>query len=58
MTCVDGCRGTGGNGCPTGETCTSTDGTPGICVECAVDGDCARALGERRSASWSVPASA
>ncbi|APR80533.1 internalin, putative [Minicystis rosea] len=30
-TCTDGCRGTGGNGCPTGETCTSTDTTIGTC---------------------------
>jgi clumping factor A len=31
-TCVDGCRGVGGNGCPDGEVCTSTDETIGECV--------------------------
>jgi MYXO-CTERM domain-containing protein len=30
--CTAGCRGEGGNGCPAGETCTSTDGTIGECV--------------------------
>jgi len=30
--CQDGCRGSGGNGCPTGESCTSTDTTIGECV--------------------------
>jgi uncharacterized repeat protein (TIGR01451 family)/MYXO-CTERM domain-containing protein len=30
--CVDGCRGAGGNGCPGGLHCTSTDGTIGQCV--------------------------
>ncbi|MFO0619050.1 MAG: MYXO-CTERM sorting domain-containing protein [Polyangiaceae bacterium] len=31
-TCIDGCRGTGGNGCPSGDVCTSTDATIGQCV--------------------------
>ena len=30
--CIDGCRGEGGNGCPDGEVCTSTDATIGECV--------------------------
>jgi fimbrial isopeptide formation D2 family protein/MYXO-CTERM domain-containing protein len=30
--CVDGCRGMGGNGCPTGQKCTSADTTIGSCV--------------------------
>ena len=30
--CVAGCRGTNGNGCPTGEVCTSTDDTIGQCI--------------------------
>ncbi|MBX3127457.1 MAG: DUF3344 domain-containing protein [Polyangiaceae bacterium] len=30
--CIDGCRGTDGNGCPDGLVCTSTDGTIGSCV--------------------------
>ncbi|WP_437756186.1 DUF3344 domain-containing protein [Sorangium sp. So ce1389] len=29
--CVDGCRGAEGNGCPSGEVCSSTDSTPGTC---------------------------
>ena len=39
-TCIDGCRGTGGNGCPTSEICTSNDGNIGACVGCVADGDC------------------
>ena len=31
-TCVPGCRGENGNGCPDGEVCTSTDETIGECV--------------------------
>ena len=31
--CTEGCRGTGGNGCPSGEECTSTTSEPGQCVE-------------------------
>lgn len=30
-TCVPGCRGTGGNGCPDGQSCTSTDMSIGFC---------------------------
>jgi clumping factor A len=29
--CAPGCRGTGGNSCPEGQRCTSTDGKPGTC---------------------------
>jgi MYXO-CTERM domain-containing protein len=29
--CTSGCRGTGGNGCPAGQMCTSMDGTIGTC---------------------------
>ncbi|WP_437813561.1 isopeptide-forming domain-containing fimbrial protein [Sorangium sp. So ce1078] len=29
--CVDGCRGADGNGCPSGEVCSSTDSSPGTC---------------------------
>jgi uncharacterized repeat protein (TIGR01451 family) len=38
--CVDGCRGTGGNGCASGKICTSTDATAGTCVVCTVDTNC------------------
>jgi len=31
--CSDGCRGTDGNGCPTGKKCTSTNATIGQCVD-------------------------
>jgi fimbrial isopeptide formation D2 family protein/MYXO-CTERM domain-containing protein len=31
QTCVTGCRGMGGNGCPDGEECSSTDNTIGKC---------------------------
>ncbi|WP_170229808.1 MopE-related protein [Polyangium fumosum] len=30
--CTEGCRGEGGNTCPTGEVCTSTNTAPGECV--------------------------
>lgn len=30
--CIAGCRGTGGNSCPTGQECTSSDETVGQCV--------------------------
>ncbi len=39
-TCIDGCRGTGGNGCPAGDECTSTDNSIGKCIECHQDSDC------------------
>ncbi|WP_434044989.1 MULTISPECIES: DUF3344 domain-containing protein [Sorangium] len=29
--CVEGCRGADGNGCPSGDVCTSTDSSPGTC---------------------------
>ncbi|MFZ5441866.1 MAG: Ig-like domain-containing protein, partial [Myxococcota bacterium] len=35
-TCVDGCRGSGGNGCPVSATCSSVDSTPGVCVASGV----------------------
>ena len=31
-TCVDGCRGKGGNGCPMGKTCTSITNDIGMCT--------------------------
>lgn len=31
--CIDGCRGTDGNGCPSGLECTSTDSMIGMCVD-------------------------
>ncbi|WP_050435390.1 DUF11 domain-containing protein [Chondromyces crocatus] len=30
-TCVNGCRGTNGNSCPSGQVCSSTDDTAGTC---------------------------
>ncbi len=43
--CIAGCRGEGGNGCPAGQVCSSTDATMGVCYpehtdECTVDSDC------------------
>jgi len=38
--CQDGCRFAGGNGCGSGELCTSTNHTIGNCVECLADNDC------------------
>jgi len=32
LTCVDGCRGSGGNGCPAGKICTSIDNSIGLCL--------------------------
>jgi MYXO-CTERM domain-containing protein len=32
-TCVDGCRGTGGNTCPDGKVCSSMSATVGMCVD-------------------------
>ena len=40
QTCQPGCRGTNGNGCPTGAVCTSPDATIGSCVQCSKDADC------------------
>jgi len=49
--CLDGCRGKGGNGCPQGEACTTTDVTIGSCLvaclvtsptnDCMVSNECA-----------------
>ncbi len=36
--CAVGCRGTGGNGCPAGEVCSSTTSAIGACVAAPVDG--------------------
>jgi MYXO-CTERM domain-containing protein len=33
LTCGDGCRGMGTNGCPTDKVCTSTDANPGVCQD-------------------------
>ncbi|HVK68174.1 MAG TPA: hypothetical protein VM694_27135, partial [Polyangium sp.] len=42
--CVPGCRGEGGNGCPHGEVCSSSDTSRGVCSpapnECTKDADC------------------
>jgi MYXO-CTERM domain-containing protein len=32
QTCIDGCRGTDGNGCPSGQECTSKDSSIGQCI--------------------------
>ena len=44
--CIGGCRGTNGNGCPTGEECTSTDDSIGMCIDpgCTTDSDCGGAM--------------
>ena len=39
-TCVVGCRGAGGNGCPATTTCSSVDGTVGTCQQCTTDASC------------------
>lgn len=39
-TCGDGCRGTGGNGCPAGKICTSKTNAIGKCVQCTTDANC------------------
>ncbi|MEZ4297828.1 MAG: hypothetical protein R3B70_22925, partial [Polyangiaceae bacterium] len=31
--CIPGCKGEGGNGCPDGQECTSTDSSVGTCVD-------------------------
>ncbi len=36
--CVDGCRGVGGNGCPTGKVCTSTTDLAGVCEAASTTG--------------------
>jgi uncharacterized repeat protein (TIGR01451 family)/MYXO-CTERM domain-containing protein len=40
MTCVNGCRGQGGNGCPDPKLCSSTDMTIGSCFDCLTDSNC------------------
>jgi MYXO-CTERM domain-containing protein len=35
--CVDGCRGTGGNGCAAPKVCSSTTATPGTCRDVVAD---------------------
>src|SRR4029079_486955 len=35
-TCVLGCRGTGGNGCPMGKQCSSLDAAVGVCMPIGV----------------------
>ena len=51
-TCTEGCRGEGGNGCPTGEVCTSETTAPGVCVDSEDEdvrlagGGCACATGQ------------
>ncbi|UQA61149.1 MopE-related protein [Polyangium aurulentum] len=37
--CVAGCRGEGGNGCPDGQVCTSTDARAGVCEAASTTGD-------------------
>jgi uncharacterized repeat protein (TIGR01451 family) len=37
--CIDGCRGTNGNGCPDGTVCTSTDETIGTCTSSGAGGN-------------------
>jgi hypothetical protein len=37
--CIAGCRGTGGNGCPTGYTCSSTTSAIGTCYASKVPGN-------------------
>lgn len=39
-TCQPGCRGSGGNGCPADQTCSSLDGTIGACTQCTTDTQC------------------
>ena len=39
-TCVPGCRGADGNGCPADRACTSTTADVGQCVECLDDAMC------------------
>jgi len=54
-TCVDGCRGTNGNGCPEGKTCTSTTDAAGVCQagepegSILITGGCACRLGSGSS---------
>lgn len=54
LVCVDGCRGQGGNGCPSGKVCSSKTEAIGACVDptdggagCATDADCGDAASGR-----------
>ncbi len=55
LVCVDGCRGQGGNGCPSGKVCSSTTNAIGTCVDassdagagCTTDADCGGAASGR-----------
>lgn len=55
LVCVDGCRGQGGNGCPSGKVCSSKTNAIGTCVDassdagagCTTDADCGGALSGR-----------
>jgi MYXO-CTERM domain-containing protein len=38
--CEPGCRGKDGNGCPTGETCSSKNQMIGMCQQCTTDATC------------------
>src|SRR5512133_1829422 len=38
--CAPGCRGAGGNHCPSGQLCSSNSTAIGQCVECLSDSDC------------------
>lgn len=39
-TCQAGCRGADGNGCPANLTCSSADGSIGVCTQCTTDSQC------------------
>lgn len=55
-TCVAGCRGTGGNGCPTGQVCSSKTSDVGTCSGTAADAG--PVVGADASADASVGADA
>jgi hypothetical protein len=38
--CQPGCRGSGGNACPAGQSCSSGTSTIGICTGCTADSQC------------------
>lgn len=52
--CIDGCRGTNGNGCPDGETCTSMDDSIGMCEPAGVTDGSASATDSNGSDSASA----
>ena len=56
--CIDGCRGTNGNGCPDGQMCTSDDETVGQCVPEEGTGGSDSASGGPTEGSASASASA